>query len=36
MNVDYSGYEGREIIGQGEDSAVKRNEVAIDNNECSD
>jgi len=33
MNVDYSGYEGREVIGKVK-TVLLRGQVAIDNNEC--
>jgi dihydropyrimidinase len=33
MNVDYSGYEGRELTGKVK-TVLLRGKVAIDNNEC--
>ena len=33
MNVDYSGYEGREVTGKVK-TVLLRGQVAIDNNEC--
>ncbi|NDK18235.1 MAG: dihydropyrimidinase, partial [Zetaproteobacteria bacterium] len=33
MNCDYSGYEGRKVIGKTE-TVILRGEIAIENNEC--